>query len=94
MVDASPGLQLDLESIRGNIADMGAAALPIEEMTTAEKLTAMESLWDSLCRDEAQIPVQEWHKQILDERRRLIDIGEAKFIDWETAKANIRKRIS
>jgi hypothetical protein len=40
------------------------------------------------------VPVQEWHKQVLDERRRQIDAGEAKFVDWDTAKARIRDRIS
>jgi len=62
-------------------------------MTVEEKLLTMEALWDNLCRDEAQIPVQEWHKQILDERQRQIDSGEARFVDWETAKARIRDRI-
>ena len=69
-------------------------ALLIDRMTVAEKLTAVEALWDALCRDEAQIPVQDWHKQILDERRRQIDAGEAKFADWETARERIRSRIS
>ena len=92
--ECSLGFDLDLESVRGNIADMAATTLPIDQMTVGEKLMAMESLWDSLCQDEAQIPVQEWHKQVLDERRRQIETGEAKFIDWETAKANIRDRIS
>jgi putative addiction module component (TIGR02574 family) len=73
---------------------MATTALAIDQMTTAEKLMAMEALWDNLCRDEAQIPVQEWHKQVLDERRRQIDTGEAKFLDWETVKARIRDRIS
>ena len=73
---------------------MDTAALPIDRMTTREKLMAMEALWDSLRRNEEQIPVQEWHKQILDERQRQIDSGEARFVDWETAKARIRDRIS
>ncbi len=73
---------------------MATGILSIDQMTVAEKLMAMESLWDSLCQDEAQIPVQEWHKQVLGERRRQIETGEAKFIDWETAKAQIRDRIA
>jgi putative addiction module component (TIGR02574 family) len=73
---------------------MASSPLLIDQMTTGEKLMAMEALWDSLCRDEAQIPIQEWHKQVLDERRRQIETGEAKFVAWETAKAKIRDRIS
>ena len=73
---------------------MSNPALPIESMTVAEKLSAMEALWDALCRDEGQIPVQEWHKQVLDERQRQIEAGQATFTDWETAKARIHNRVS
>jgi len=72
---------------------MESLVLPLDRMTVEEKLMAMEALWDNLCGDETQIPVQEWHKQILDERERQIEAGEAKFVDWETAKARIRDRI-
>jgi putative addiction module component (TIGR02574 family) len=72
---------------------MEISSLPIDRMTVEEKLLAMEALWDNLCRDEAQVPVQEWHKQLLDERRRQIEAGETKFVDWDTAKARIRNRI-
>jgi hypothetical protein len=67
--------------------------LQIEEMTLEEKIRAMEALWDDLCRRDA-VPMPQWHKDILDERRRLIDEGKAEFIDWETAKKQIAKRIS
>ena len=73
---------------------MDAAALPLDRMTISEKLMTMEALWDDICRNEEQIPVQEWHKEILDERQRQIDSGEARFVDWEEAKARIRARIS
>jgi putative addiction module component (TIGR02574 family) len=73
---------------------MEISALPLDRMTVEEKLMAMEALWDNLCREEAQVPVQEWHKQLLDQRRKEIESGEVKFVDWETAKTRIRNRIS
>ena len=87
-------IQLELDLFCGKIRFMESVALAIDRMTIAEKLMAMEALWDNLCRDEAQIPVPEWHKEVLDERRRQIETGEAGFVDWETAKARIRDRIS
>lgn len=69
-------------------------ALPLDQMTTAEKLRAMESLWDDLCRREEAIEVPQWHKDILDERQRLLQEGKARFIDWETAKKRISERTS
>jgi len=70
-----------------------ATELQIDQMTLEEKLRAMEALWDDLCRRGA-VPVPQWHKDILDERQRLIDEGKAEFIDWETAKKQIRERTS
>jgi putative addiction module component (TIGR02574 family) len=67
--------------------------LEIDKMTLEEKLRAMEALWDDLCRRDA-VPVPQWHKDILDKRQQLIKSGKAKFVDWETAKKQIRKRTS
>jgi hypothetical protein len=65
----------------------------IEQMTVAEKLRTMEALWDDLCRREENIPVPQWHRDLLDDRERLIDEGKAVFVDWETAKKRIADRI-
>jgi len=100
-VNAIPGTlngnaaaELDIHPCCGETEQMDAKALPLDRMTLGEKLMTMEALWDDLCRDEEQIPVQDWHKQILDERQRQIDSGDARFVDWEEAKARIRARIS
>jgi hypothetical protein len=66
--------------------------LPLDQMTRAEKLRAMEALWDALCRREEDVPVPQWHKALLDERERLVEQGKARFIDWETAKKRISER--
>jgi len=66
--------------------------LQLEQMTIEEKLQTMEALWKDLCRRNA-VPVPQWHKDVLDERQRLIDEGKAEFIDWETAKEPIKARL-
>ena len=63
-------------------------------MTIEEKLQTMEALWDDLCQHEEAVPVQDWQKGILDERERLIESGEAKFVDWEEAKKRISRETS
>ena len=67
--------------------------LQLDQMTIEEKLQAMEALWDDLCQNSA-VPIPQWHKDILDHRQRLIDEGKAEFIDWDTAKEQIRERTS
>ena len=68
------------------------AVLPLDEMTVEEKLRAMEAIWRSLSKRENQLPMPDWHKQVLDERQRQIDGGEASFVSLEEMKERVRKR--
>ena len=71
-----------------------ANVLEIDRMTLEEKLRAMETLWEDLCRQEQAVAVPQWHKDLLEERARLIESGEAQFEDWETARKRITKETS
>jgi len=68
--------------------------LPVDQMTVEEKLRTMEILWDDLRRNEENIPVPQWHKELLDERERLVREGKAHFENWETVKKRITDRVS
>ena len=57
----------------------------IKKMSTIERLQAMEKLWDSLC-NEDEIESPEWHKDILQERKKKIEKGEAEYISLEDLK--------
>ena len=54
----------------------------------------METLWDGIAPLEADLEVPQWHKDLLEERGKLIQDGEATFIDWETAKRQIKAAVS
>jgi len=54
----------------------------------------LEALWDDLSRAPDQLESPEWHKGVLDERRRRLQTGEETLSDWETAKEDIRRRVS
>ncbi|MFZ4482222.1 MAG: addiction module protein [Rhodoferax sp.] len=62
-------------------------ALPL-----AERLQAMEALWDSLCRDQTQAVVPAWHEEELNKRVAALDSGEEVATPWETAKERLRQR--
>jgi Putative addiction module component len=59
-----------------------------------EKLRMMEELWEDLSRDPDNIKSPDWHRQALKEREARIASGQSKFIDWEKAKKEIRRRIA
>lgn len=63
-------------------------------MTIQEKPQAMEALWNDLCRNEGTVPVQQWQQDLLDEREKLIENGQARFIEWEEAKKLITRETS
>lgn len=69
-------------------------SLPLKEMTLEEKLAAMELLWEDLARSPDAVESPAWHKEVLNERRQQVADGKARFVDWEQAKAEIRKKIS
>ena len=68
------------------------AVLPLDQMTVEEKLRAMEAIWRSLSKRDEEVPVPDWHEQVLDERQRQIDAGEARFVSLEEMKQRVRKR--
>jgi hypothetical protein len=68
-------------------------SLPLDEMTLQEKLAAMESLWEDIASSTEPLQSPGWHKDILDERAKRSATGEARFDDWEAAKAEIRKKL-
>lgn len=69
------------------------ATLPLDKMTVAEKLRAMEMLWADLSRNEAQFESPAWHEDVLRDREAKIKSGKESFMDWETAKKQLRKKL-
>lgn len=84
---------LALPSISAIVFPM-PVTLPLNDMTVSEKLQLMETLWEDLSRNADALESPEWHRDVLEERERRIASGEARFSDWEEAKADIRKRVS
>lgn len=68
--------------------------LPLEEMTIEEKLQVMEALWADLTKNPEDFPSPAWHREVLDERERKVRDGEEQYVDWETAKKQLRDRFS
>ncbi len=65
--------------------------LQLEQMTIKEKIGAMESLWDDLCKHADTVASPSWHRNILSQREKSIAKGKEKFNDWEKEKERIRK---
>lgn len=65
----------------------------LARLTNAERLEVLEAAWVLLeNKDELESPA--WHAEELREREEDIASGEAKFILWEEAKADVLRRTS
>jgi hypothetical protein len=69
-------------------------ALPLDKMTTIEKLRAIEDIWDHLCHSNAEIPSPSWHEQLLHEREENLAQGTATFVELNEAKRILNQRLS
>ena len=65
--------------------------LPLDSMSAAEKLQLMETIWSSLCQNPGDVQSPEWHKEILAERTRRLQSGEATVSSWNDAKARLQR---
>ena len=63
----------------------------ISKMSKLERLQTMEALWDSLIRETPEIESPEWHRDILDSRKRKIEEDKAEFISVQALRSKHRR---
>jgi hypothetical protein len=69
------------------------AVLPLAQMTTEEKLRAMEALWADLTRHAEAFESPAWHADVLRERDQRVAEGNETFVNWDEAKRELRERL-
>lgn len=66
--------------------------LPLDTMTTSDKLAAIELLWDDLSRHAENVPSPAWHGDVLEARAASAQEGSSKFSNLDRVKERLRKR--
>jgi putative addiction module component (TIGR02574 family) len=64
----------------------------IPKLSVKGKLQTMEALWQSLASKPEAVESPDWHEKELRDREQDIESGKSEFVDWEKAKADIRRR--
>ena len=67
--------------------------IPLNKMSTQDKIEAMESIWEDLCKNADSLSSPDWHKKILQNREVSLKEGNDEFVDWQDAKEDIRKNL-
>ena len=60
--------------------------LPLDKMSTIERIQTMEKLWDALCHEKNEIKSPPWHEDILINRKEKIESGSAELLTIEDLK--------
>jgi hypothetical protein len=68
--------------------------LPISQLSLAQKLDLMETLWADLTREEKRLESPAWHGVILEDREKALKAGKVTVSDWEQAKKRGKKKVS
>ncbi len=63
--------------------------ISLETMTVPEKVQLLERVWADLCKQPGDVRSPEWHREILEERRRRLEDGAATVSDWAEAKQRL-----
>jgi len=62
----------------------------LEKLPLHERLQLVEDLWDSIARDDSDIPVPQWQIDEVKRRAELFDKHPDSGVPWEEAKEMIR----
>ena len=63
---------------------------PIFKLGRAERLQLVEDLWDSIAEEEGQLPVPEWKREELRQRKERFSRHPASGRTWEQVKQKAR----
>jgi len=58
----------------------------IRQLPLNEKIQIMEALWEDLRAHNEAMPVPAWQRDILDDRRKAVEDGSEKVLEWDSVK--------
>ena len=65
-------------------------ASQVNKMSVAERLQAIEQLWEALCREAGDLVSPEWHGEVLADRKVRAERGVAKFLTLAQLRARLQ----
>lgn len=69
-----------------------ALATEIGRLTAAEKLQLVEQLWDQIAASEDQLPIPDWHRQVLAEDEARYQANPTEGSPWPEVRARLFRK--
>lgn len=64
----------------------------ISHLDLSEQLLLVEDIWDTIARNNADIPMPQWQKIELDERYKQYKNGQLELHDWKNVHQKLRNK--
>ncbi|MCB1045086.1 MAG: addiction module protein [Acidobacteria bacterium] len=64
-----------------------------KQLSVNEKVQVLQDLWDQIAESPDQLPVPEWHKTTLDQRKREWESSQDPGEDWDDVKCRLRENL-
>ena len=75
---------------------MARPAIPapgFDELTAGEKLDYIQALWDSVAAHPDEVPLPEWHREVIRERLAAHRLGEGASRPWAEVREELLSRL-
>ena len=70
----------------------GTSITEIRQLPLNEKLQIMEAIWEDLRSRAEDVPVPQWHKELLDSRHDAVEAGQEEILEWDEIKGSLGTR--
>lgn len=64
-----------------------------DELTVDEQIDYVQSLWERIAATPDQVPVPDWHREVLDERVKDADKNPGVGEDWDVVRDRLREKL-
>jgi putative addiction module component (TIGR02574 family) len=65
-----------------------------DELSAEDKIDYVQSLWDRIAASPEEVPVPEWHKQIISERLAAYRANPNEGRTWEQVRTDLEQRLT
>ena len=65
-----------------------------DELSAEDKIDYVQSLWDRIAASPEELPVPEWHKQIISERLAAYRANPSEGRTWEQVRTDLEQRLT
>jgi len=64
-----------------------------DELSTEEKVEYVQSLWDRIAANEEEVPVPEWHREVIRQRLRDVEAQPDDTVEWRDLRDELQREL-